>query len=114
MADVGLNFWLNQWSWEPSIFIGTALITGLYLYAVGPLRRRHHPTEQIKRSQVIYFLPLARASPLQCNAGESEHSYPGTSHLHCLWRDNLVAHLQPLARGITTPLPGRPGTLSLL
>ncbi len=29
MADIGLDFWLTQWNWEPSIVIGTALVVGL-------------------------------------------------------------------------------------
>lgn len=70
MADIGLDFWLTQWNWEPSILIGTVLITGLYLYAIGPLRKRHYPNEQVKAVQTISFLSgmlimfLALVSPL--------------------------------------------------
>jgi putative membrane protein len=70
MGDIGLDFWLTQWNWEPSILIGTALITGLYLYSIGPLRKRHYPNEQIKTGQTITFLLgvlimfLALVSPL--------------------------------------------------
>jgi cytochrome c oxidase assembly factor CtaG len=56
IADTTLNFWLTQWNWEPSVLLGTALITGLYLYAIGPLRKRYFPTEHIKRSQITSFL----------------------------------------------------------
>jgi len=56
MVDLGLNFWLTQWNWEPSVVIGTALIVGLYLYAIGPLRKRYHLAEPVKRSKIIYFL----------------------------------------------------------
>jgi cytochrome c oxidase assembly factor CtaG len=70
MGDIGLDFWLTQWNWEPSILIGTALITGLYLYALGPLRKRLYPHEQVKTGQTIAFLLgvlimfLALVSPL--------------------------------------------------
>jgi cytochrome c oxidase assembly factor CtaG len=83
MADIGLNFWLTQWNWEPSILIGTVLITGLYLYAVGPRRKRYHPAEKIKRSQVVYFLLgiflmfLALVSPLD----ELGDSYLFSAHM---------------------------------
>jgi cytochrome c oxidase assembly factor CtaG len=69
-ADIGPNFWLTQWNWEPSILIGTALITGLYLYAIGPLRTRYFPAERVNTGQTISFLLgvlmmfLALVSPL--------------------------------------------------
>ena len=83
MADIGLNFWLTAWNWEPSILIGTALIVGLYLYAVGPLRKRYHLAERVKRSQVVYFLLgvflmfLALVSPLD----ELGDSYLFSAHM---------------------------------
>ncbi|HLZ64266.1 MAG TPA: cytochrome c oxidase assembly protein [Ktedonosporobacter sp.] len=55
-VDVGPNFWLTQWNWQPSIIIGTILAIGLYLYAVGPLREKAFPAEEIKTSQVVMFL----------------------------------------------------------
>ncbi len=70
MVDIGLDFWLTQWNWEPSILIGIVLITGLYLYAIGPLRKRLYSNEQIKTGQTIAFLLgvlimfLALVSPL--------------------------------------------------
>jgi cytochrome c oxidase assembly factor CtaG len=83
MADIGLDFWLTQWNWEPSILIGTALITGLYLYAIGPLRRRHFPDEPIMTGQTIAFLSgmlimfLALVSPLD----ELGDSYLFSAHM---------------------------------
>jgi cytochrome c oxidase assembly factor CtaG len=56
MANIGLDFWLTQWNWEPSILIGTALIVGFYLYAIGPLRRRYYPQEKVKTGQTVSFL----------------------------------------------------------
>jgi cytochrome c oxidase assembly factor CtaG len=55
-VDVGPNFWLTQWNWQPSIIIGTILAISLYLYAVGPLRQKYHLAEEVKQSQVIMFL----------------------------------------------------------
>src|SRR3989440_9145652 len=83
MADIGLNFWLTAWIWEPSILIGTALIVGLYLYAVGPLRKRYHLAERVKRGQVVAFLLgvfimfLALVSPLD----ELGDSYLFSAHM---------------------------------
>ena len=82
-ADIGLDFWLTQWNWEPSILIGTALITGLYLYAIGPLRKRYYPAEQVRRGQTISFLLgmlvmfLALVSPLD----ELGDSYLFSAHM---------------------------------
>src|SRR5260370_7037132 len=56
MANIGLDFWLTQWNWEPSILIGTALVVVFYLYAIGPLRRRYHPQEKVKTGQTVSFL----------------------------------------------------------
>ncbi len=70
MHDLAPNFWLTEWHWEPSILIGTAIIVGLYLYAIGPSRKRYYPTEQIKASKIVAFLLgmllmfLALVSPL--------------------------------------------------
>lgn len=83
MADIGLDFWLTQWNWEPSIVIGTALIIGLYLYAVGPLRKKYHLAEHVKKAQVFSFLLgmfiifLALVSPLD----ELGDSYLFSAHM---------------------------------
>ena len=83
MADIGLDFWLTQWNWEPSIVIGTALLVGFYLYAVGPLRRKYHLAESVKRGQVCSFLLgvsimfLALVSPLD----ELGDSYLFSAHM---------------------------------
>jgi cytochrome c oxidase assembly factor CtaG len=83
MVNIGLDFWLTQWNLEPSILIGTALITGLYLYAIGPLRKRHFPNEPIRTGQTIAFLSgmlimfLALVSPLD----ELGDSYLFSAHM---------------------------------
>lgn len=55
MANLGLNFWLTRWDWEPSVLIGTAIIIGLYLYAIGPLAERHG-FERVSRRKALAFL----------------------------------------------------------
>src|SRR6266852_1161790 len=70
MVDLGLNFWLTEWNWEPSVIIGTAIILVLYLYAVGLLRKPYTLIDGVKPSQVITFwsgvlvIFLALVSPL--------------------------------------------------
>src|SRR3989441_89242 len=82
MANIGLDFWLTQWNWEPSILIGTALIVGFYLYAIGLVRKRHQ-FEPAKRGQVFSFLLgvsimfLALVSPLD----ELGDSYLFSAHM---------------------------------
>lgn len=51
-----LQFWLTQWDWQPSIIVGTMLIIGLYLYGVGPLRKRFHLGDEISPGQAVAFL----------------------------------------------------------
>lgn len=89
MADIGLNFWLTQWNWEPSILIGTALVVGLYLYAIGPLRKRYALANAVKRSQVVFFLLgvfimfLSLVSPLDALGDEYLFSAHMVQHM-CL------------------------------
>jgi len=83
MADLGLTFWLTAWNWEPSIITGTALIVGLYLYGIGPLRRKYQLATEVKRGQVVAFLLgvfimfLALVSPLD----ELGDSYLFSAHM---------------------------------
>ncbi len=69
-ANLDLHFWLTEWNPAPSLYIGVALLIAAYLYAVGPLRRKYHLADSVKRSQVILFVVgmlvmfLALASPL--------------------------------------------------
>ena len=55
MVNIGLDFWLTQWNLEPSILIGTALITGLYLYAVGPIENAISPKNQYEQARPSLF-----------------------------------------------------------
>ena len=83
MVDIGPDFWLTQWNLEPSILIGTVLTIVLYLYAIGPLRKRHFPDEPIMTGQTIAFLSgtlimfLALVSPLD----ELGDSYLFSAHM---------------------------------
>ncbi len=83
MVNIGLDFWLTEWNLEPSILIGTVLITGLYLYAIGPYRKRRFPEEPIRAGQTIAFLSgmlimfLALVSPLD----ELGDSYLFSAHM---------------------------------
>ncbi len=83
MVNIGLDFWLTQWNLEPSILIGTALITGLYLYAIGPYRKHRFPEEPVRTGQTIAFFSgmfimfLALVSPLD----ELGDSYLFSAHM---------------------------------
>ena len=83
MVNIGLDFWLTQWNLEPSILIGTALVTMLYLYAIGPYRKRRFPEEPVKAGQTVAFLSgifimlLALVSPLD----ELGDSYLFSAHM---------------------------------
>src|SRR5260370_27074075 len=82
MANIGLNFWLTQGSWDSTIVIGAALIVGLYVYAIGPLRKRHN-FEPAGKGQVFAFMLgvglmlLAIVSPLD----ELGDSYLFSAHM---------------------------------
>jgi cytochrome c oxidase assembly factor CtaG len=82
MANIGLHFWLTAWNWDPTLVIGAALIVGLYLYAIGPLRKRHH-FEPASKGQIFAFLLgaglmfLALVSPLD----ELGDSYLFSAHM---------------------------------
>jgi putative membrane protein len=103
MANIGLDFWLTQWNWEPSILIGTVLITGLYLYAIGSLRKRYFPEEPVKTGQTVSFLLgmllmfLSLVSPLD----ELGDSYLFSAH--------MVQHLVLTMVGPPLLVIGTPG-----
>jgi cytochrome c oxidase assembly factor CtaG len=55
MVEVAPTFWLTQWNLDPSILIGTALIMGIYLYAVGLLRKPYKLIDGVTGRHVISF-----------------------------------------------------------
>ena len=88
-ANIDLNFWLTEWNLAPSLLVGTILIVGLYLYALGPYHRRYYPDVPIKRGQTIAFLLgvlimcLALVSPLDALGDDYLFSAHMLQHL-CL------------------------------
>ncbi len=104
-ANLGFNFWLTQWNTSPSLYVGTALVIGFYLYAVGPLRRKYHLADSVQRGQIIIFLSgvliifLALASPLD----ELGDEYLFSAH--------MVQHLLITLAGPPLILLGTPGWL---
>ena len=66
----GLPIWLTSWNLAPSLFLGTAVVLALYLYAVGPLRRKYQLGPAVPFAQGLAFfigvdiLFLTLVSPL--------------------------------------------------
>ena len=64
------TLWLTDWNFEPTIIIGLVLLCAIYLYGVGPLRRRYNWASEIDKRQVTLFLSgvfiifIALVSPL--------------------------------------------------
>ncbi len=86
-ANLDLHFWLTAWNRTPSVYIGVALLIIAYLYAVGPLRRKYHLADSVKRSQIILFVAgmlvifLALVSPLDDLGDEYLFSAHMVQHL---------------------------------
>src|SRR5947209_4517003 len=101
MVNLGLDFWLTQWDWEPTILIGTALILGLYLYAIGPFRERHG-FESASRGKAVAFVLgvdiifLALVSPLDKLGDKYLFSAHMVQHL-------LLTMVGPMLMVIGTP-----------
>ena len=55
MSDKALQL-LTEWSWDPSILLGTALFVGAYLGALVPFRSRFRDSEKTNPVQVLCFL----------------------------------------------------------
>lgn len=96
---------LADWNLNPSIWLGTALLIGLYLYGVGPLRRRYRLADAVPSRQMGAFLAgtlvmfLALASPLD----EIGDKYLFSAH--------MVQHLLITAVAPPLWLIGTPGWL---
>lgn len=104
-THLGLHFWLTRWNLAPSILIGTVLVLGLYLYGVGPLRRKYQLADSVKRSQVVLFIIgvlvifFALVSPLDALGDEY------------LFSAHMVQHLLITIVGPPLMLLGTPGWL---
>ncbi|MBE3561232.1 MAG: cytochrome c oxidase assembly protein [Ktedonobacteraceae bacterium] len=48
--------WMTQWNWEPSLILGTIVLIGLYLYAIGPLRVKYALGPQVPFWRAFSFL----------------------------------------------------------
>lgn len=55
ISDQALRL-LNEWSWEPSVVVGTALCAVAYLGVVGPLRSRFVGAAGVPLQKVFWFL----------------------------------------------------------
>src|SRR5579884_1396114 len=94
---------LTQWDWEPSILIGLALLTGAYMYAVGPIRRRHDLGPPPTRKQVTSFvlaqicLAVALLSPIDAIGDRYLFSVHMVQHLllAALWPPLFLMALPP-------------------
>jgi len=54
--NAGLTFWLTHWNWDFFLVCGIILVTGSYLYAIGPLRRKYQLGPQVPFSRALAFL----------------------------------------------------------
>jgi putative membrane protein len=78
---------VGDWSWEPSIVVGTALFAAAYLYGIGPLRRRHQWADRVEPWRVALFLLgllvflLALVSPLDVLSDEYLFSAHMVQHI---------------------------------
>ncbi len=102
---MGANFWLTQWNWQPSIIIGTIVIIGLYIYAVGPLREKYYPAEPVRTGRAVafflgvYFIFFALVSPID-ELGD-----------YYLFSAHMVQHLFLTIVGPPLMVAGLPGWL---
>lgn len=89
VANIDMHFWLTEWNLAPSLIIGTVLVIGLYMYALGPYRTRFYPDIPVKCSQTIMFISgvlimfLALVSPLDTLGDDYLFSAHMVQHL-CL------------------------------
>lgn len=64
------------WNFSPSLVLGILLLTGAYLYAIGPLRKRVDWAGAVEQRQIVYFvagvvvLVIALMSPID-EAGDT-------------------------------------------
>lgn len=81
------TLWLTDWNFEPSILLGLILLCGIYLYGVGPLRRRFNWAPEIDKRQIALFLSgvfiifIALMSPLDEIGDQFLFSAHMTQHL---------------------------------
>jgi putative membrane protein len=102
---------LTQWSWEPSVLIGIALLTAAYVYIVGPLRERHNLGPPATRKQITAFalaqltLIIALISPMDLISDTYLFSVHMVQHLllATIWPPLMIVAIPAwLARRILT------------
>jgi cytochrome c oxidase assembly factor CtaG len=65
------QMWITQWNWNPVVLLVLIVVTGVYLYSIGPLRRKYQLAEGVPVGRVALFmsgiglLALALITPLQ-------------------------------------------------
>ncbi|MBI4790846.1 MAG: cytochrome c oxidase assembly protein [Chloroflexi bacterium] len=101
--EENLEHVLTEWSMEPSIWLGIALLVGVYLLATGPWRSRVKGSEPVPRARRVSFVAgafvmlIALASPLD--------------HIsdHYLFSAHMVQHLLLTLVAPPLMLIGTPG-----
>lgn len=102
MAAPSTEALLAQWNLDPSLLFGIALLTGAYLYLVGPLRERHDLGPPVSGRQITAFvcadliLILALLSPLDALGDHDLFSAHMVQHL-------LLASVWPLLLLLAIP-----------
>lgn len=65
------QMWITQWNWNPVVLVVLIVVLGVYLYSIGPLRRKYQLAERVPSGRVALFvsgivlLALALITPLQ-------------------------------------------------
>lgn len=77
----------SEWSWEPTVIVGVALLGATYLYAVGPLCRRYAWADAVNPWTIALFLLgslllfLSLVSPLEVLSDEYLFSAHMVQHI---------------------------------
>ena len=87
MSSAALQVLLNGWSLQPSVILGILAFSAVYVYAVGPLRRRYGWGDAPSDAQVATFfagvavMALALLSPLDTIGDEYLYSAHMVQHM---------------------------------
>lgn len=79
------------WSWEPSVLLGLAVLTGVYLWITGPLQKHYAPGKQLPFFKKLSFhagtfsLFIALVSPLDVLADDYLFSAHMLQHVLMLY-----------------------------
>jgi putative membrane protein len=112
MAAPSTQALLTQWTWQPSVLIGLAVLSAAYFYAIGPLRRARRWGQPASTRQITYFvlsvctLVVALLSPLDTIGDRYLFSVHMVQHLllAALWPPLILAAIPAwLARKLLRP-----------